>query len=466
VVLHSARRSSSNEWPIALRFLSLGGSNLVSRHSPEDGFSLYEKREELRRIIESKYFSNSPRKIRFLEFVAEQTFQGNSEKLNEYLIGAEVYGRGQEFDQQKDPIVRVQAHEIRRLLKKYYEEDGKSSVIRMNLPSGHYVPTFSRSAAEEVSEEAPTPPPLEPPTRAPNRLHLAITLSLALLCVVLVILLAVRSHTPAAAGQPAIAAATLPPNLDWFWHPFLPPAEAPVIVIPNHPLLRAAHDGDSPQTLAGGHEIPKESLPEFRDTIHFRELKRFVFVPSLTDFTAVGETLGVVRLCEMFFRTGDTCRVQPSRLVNFEEIRNGNAILLGGSQSWSGRVFLETEGFHLQGGVILNRNPQSGEQPVYKAEFDPVTNQLTRDYAIILMLPNEKKENRVLLIYGIYTQGSQAAIEYLIDPERMAALRKALAGLSADHTTIPPYFEVLLSTTVENGVPGTSSLVAIRKISN
>jgi hypothetical protein len=239
-----------------------------------------------------------------------------------------------------------------------------------------------------------------------------------------------------------------------------------VIVIPNHPLLRAAHDGDSPQTLAGGHEIPKESLPEFRDTIHFRELKRFVFVPSLTDFTAVGETLGVVRLCEMFFRTGDTCRVQPSRLVNFEEIRNGNAILLGGSQSWSGRVFLETEGFHLQGGVILNRNPQPGEQPVYKAEFDPVTNQLTRDYAIILMLPNEKKENRVLLIYGIYTQGSQAAIEYLIDPERMAALRKALAGLSPDHTAIPPYFEVLLSTTVENGVPGTSSLVAIRKISN
>ena len=238
-----------------------------------------------------------------------------------------------------------------------------------------------------------------------------------------------------------------------------------MIVIPNHPILRAAHDGDSPQTLAHGHEIPKSSLPEFRDTIHFRELKRFVFVSSLTDFTAVGETLGVVRLCEVFFKSGDTCRVQPSRLVNFEQIKNGNAILLGGSQTWSGRVFLDVEDFHLQSGVILNRKPQGGEKSVYMPEFDPVSNELTRDYALILMLPNEKKDNRVLLIYGIYTQGSQAAIEYLMNPDRMAELRKSLLAISPDHKTIPPYFEALITTTVENAVPGTSSLVAVRSIS-
>jgi hypothetical protein len=171
--------------------------------------------------------------------------------------------------------------------------------------------------------------------------------------------------------------------------------------------LRAAHDGDSAQTLAHGHEIPKSSLPEFRDTIHFRELKRFVFVPSLTDFTAVGETLGVVRLCEMFFKSGETCRVQPSRLVDFEQIKNGNAILLGGSQAWSGRVFLDVEDFHMQSGVILNRNPVAGEKPAYRPEFDPVSNQLTRDYALILMLPNENEANRVLLIYGIYMVGPE-----------------------------------------------------------
>ncbi|MGB8063922.1 MAG: hypothetical protein WCF26_18660 [Candidatus Sulfotelmatobacter sp.] len=174
--------------------------------------------------------------------------------------------------------------------------------------------------------------------------------------------------------------------------------------------------------------------------------------------------MGVVNLCEMFSSVGQKCLVQQSRLVNLDEIKEKNAILLGGNQAWSGRVFLNVEGFHFQSGVILNRNPEPGEQAVYKPEFDPVTNQLTRDYAVVLMLPNETKEKRVLLIYGIYTQGSQAAIEYLTNPTRMAELRTTLQNLSPDHKSIPSYFQLLLTTTVENAVPGKSSLVAVRII--
>lgn len=444
---------------------------MALKHSVEEEFSLFEKREELRRVLESKHFANSPKKIRFLEFVAEQTFCGNRDKLNEYLIGAEVYDRGPGFDQQKDPIVRVQAHEIRRQLKRYYEEEGQNSLIRIELPTGGYVPAFSRNAPSTVAEPAiadsqPVPENASSPSHFNsyrNQIQLSVIAVLALLCAVLGYFLMVRARwgVPPASRPEATA---LSANLDWFWHPFLPPADPPLIVIPNHPLLRAAHNGDSPQTIASGHEIPKASLPEFRDTIHFRELKRFIFVPSLTDFTAVGETLGVVEICEMFFKVGDDCRVHPSRLVNFEEIKNGNAILLGGSQSWSGRVFIEEEGFHMQSGVILNRKPLPGERPVYRPEFDPVTNQLTRDYALVLMLPNERQEQRVLLIYGIYTQGSQAAIEFLTNSEHMAELRQALLNVSSDHKTIPPYFQALLTTTVENAVPGTTSIVAVRTV--
>jgi hypothetical protein len=429
--------------------------------------SLFEKREELRRILESKHFASSPKKSRFLEFVSEQAFLGNGDKLNEYLIGVEVYDRGSEFNSQKDPIVRVQAHEIRRLLKKYYEEEGgKDSLIRVDLPPGAYVPVFGRSATEEVEDAEVT---TEAAASVPSRrswLHLALTLTLAAACIMLALLLVARGWRSGSAAQSVPAVTVLPEGLEWFWRPFLPPAEPPLIVIPNHPLLRAAHDGDSPQTLARGHEIPKVDLPEFRDTIHFRELKRFRFVPSVTDFTSVGETIGLVSLCQMFSNVGQKYRVQQSRLVNFEEIKGNNAILLGGNQSWSGRVFLNVEGFHFQSGVIVNTNPRPGEKSVYKPEFDPVTNQLTRDYALVLMLPNERSDDRVLLIYGIYTQGSEAAIEYLTNPERMRDLRKALMDLSPDHKTIPPYFQALLTTTVENAVPGNFSLVAVRSISN
>ena len=424
--------------------------------------SLFEKREELRRVLESRHFSNSPKKTRFLEFVSEQTFVGNGEKLNEYLIGVEVYERGVEFNPQRDPIVRVQAYEIRRLLKKYYEEEGKDSPIHMDLPSGHYVPLFTHTLDEEVAvDQRPSVPVL---VRRADRLPWVLAFSFAFLTLILAALL-LFGRLNRGTGQAKTSLGTLPENLEWFWQPFLPPFDPPLITIPNHPLLRAAHGGDSAQTLTTGHEIPKASLPEFRDTIHFHELKRFLFVPTLTDFTSVGETLGVVSLCEMFSSVGQKCQVQQSRLVNLDEIKAENAILLGGNQAWSGRVFLNPDGFRFQNGVITNNNPQPGEQAIYKPEFDPVTNQLRRDYALVLMLPNETGDRRVLLIYGIYTQGSQAAIEYLINPERMVELRKKLLELSSDHKTIPPYFQLLLSTTVENAVPGKSSLVAVRLVS-
>lgn len=427
--------------------------------NPDDELSIYEKREELRRILQSRYFSHSPRKTRFLTFVAEQSFQGNSGKLNEYLIGSEVYARGANFDQQKDPIVRVQAHEIRRLLKSYYEAEGRDSPLRMELPSGGYVPVFTRvPAALEPRPATPVSAPPAGPNRWP-RIHLGITVALAAACVAMAALLLVRPNAPRSAAPP-----TLPPELAWFWKPFLPPAAPPLIVIPNHPLLRAAHDGDSPVTVARGHEIPKSDLPEFRDTIHYHELKRFVFVPSVTDFTSVGETLGVIRLCEMLYRAGDSCPVQQSRLLSLEEIKNNNAILLGGNQAWSGRVFLNVDGFHFQSGVILNNKPQPGEQSVYRPEFDPVTNQLRRDYAVVLLLPNEQQDYRILLIYGIYTQGSQAAVEFLTNPAQMRRLREVLAALSPDHRTPPKYFQLLLTTVVENAVPGNTSIVAVRAI--
>ena len=412
--------------------------------------------------MESRLFANSPKKTRFLDFVAEQTLQGNGDQLNEYLIGVEVYERGVDFDPQKDPIVRVQAYEIRRLLKKYYEEEGKDNLVRMDLPSGHYLPIFARQEDPLQSAEEIGRSPSDAQAQAGSRVPLIAAIILGICCVVLGISLIASWNRPVPQAQ----IATLPESLTWFWRPFLPPNPAPLITIPNHPLLRAAHDGDSAQTLAGGHEIAKSSLPEFRDTIHFHELKRFIFVPSLTDFTSVGETLGVVRLCDMLYSVGQKCRVQQSRLVNLDEIKAENTILLGGNQAWSGRVFVNKEGFQFQSGVIFNHNPQSGEQAIYKPEFDPVTNQLIRDYALVLLLPTETKEKRVLLVYGIYTQGSQAAIEYLTNPVRMSELRKTLTATSPDHKSLPNYFQLLLTTTVENAVPGKASLVAVRNVAD
>jgi hypothetical protein len=46
----------------------------------------------------------------------------------------------------------------------------------------------------------------------------------------------------------------------------------------------------------------------------------------------------------------------------------------------------------------------------------------------------------------------------------MAELHLALLNLSSDHKTLPRFFQLLLTTTVENALPGKSWLVALRLI--
>lgn len=421
--------------------------------------SRYEVRDHLNRILHSRHFAKAKKKSHFLEFLCEQALSGRAEGVNEYMIGVDIYERSADFNPQEDSIVRVQAHEIRKSLVAYYGEEGREDRLRIDLPAGGYVPVFTLIDEKPPVAAQELAPLLEsaPVRRPPHRLVIVVAVCCSLLAGWILRDLAARSTT----GN---APARLPDGAAWFWQPFLPPAQPPLVVLPVHPLLRAAHGGDSPATWKRGQTIDKKRFPEFRDTIHFRELPEFRFVPNTTDFTAVGEALGLMNLSELLGGTGQKIHAKAGRLVDYEAVKGGNTILLGGNQSWSGRIFLYTNGFEFHNGVIFNKMPLPGEQEVYRPEFDPVTGNLSRDYGLVLMLPNERRYQRILLIYGIYTQGSQAAIEYVTNTERLAELRKALTERSPDHKSIPNYFQVLLSTSVEDYVPGKVSLVSTRII--
>ncbi len=120
----------------------------------------YEIRDQLRRILASKHFAKTRKRNRFLEFVCEQALLGNADKLNEYLLGVEVYGRGPDFNPQEDAIVRVQASDIRKSLRDYYADEGKSDPWRIDLPPGHYIPLFARGQGSQPVS-IPAPPPQE-----------------------------------------------------------------------------------------------------------------------------------------------------------------------------------------------------------------------------------------------------------------------------------------------------------------
>lgn len=97
---------------------------------------------QLERILASNVFRQADRLKRFLSFTVNETLAGRGERLKEFVIGIEVFGKGPGFDQRSDPIVRVQARRLRSQLARYYREEGQSDEILIELPKGGYTPVF------------------------------------------------------------------------------------------------------------------------------------------------------------------------------------------------------------------------------------------------------------------------------------------------------------------------------------
>jgi tetratricopeptide (TPR) repeat protein len=106
----------------------------------------------LDRIVSSETFVRSDRLCRFLRFVVARTLDGRGDDLKEYLLGVEVCDKGPAFDPRLDSCVRVDARRLRTKLEEYYAREGMGESVRIGLPKGSYIPTFSLVVRDSVPE--------------------------------------------------------------------------------------------------------------------------------------------------------------------------------------------------------------------------------------------------------------------------------------------------------------------------
>jgi tetratricopeptide (TPR) repeat protein/TolB-like protein len=116
-----------------------------------------EVRTELERVLSHALFCNSIRLCSFLRYIVEETIAGRAASIKEYTIGDRVYRRGAEYNPKADAIVRVEAGRLRGKLKKYYAGPGSGDQIRIDLPSGAYVPVFTARSAKEGEDTVVSP---------------------------------------------------------------------------------------------------------------------------------------------------------------------------------------------------------------------------------------------------------------------------------------------------------------------
>lgn len=112
-------------------------------------------RAQLERIVTSPQLEASPSLCRLLRFVVDETLNGKGGSLKEYSLGTQVFDRGEAFDPRMDPIVRVQARNLRTRLAQYYSGPGEADPIIIELPKRTYVPVFHpRTEHPQMQESA------------------------------------------------------------------------------------------------------------------------------------------------------------------------------------------------------------------------------------------------------------------------------------------------------------------------
>jgi hypothetical protein len=117
-----------------------------------------EKRQALTQVLESVTFLRASQVRNFLRYICEMEFAGRGETLHEYLIGVEALGRPTAYSTDEDSTVRRRAYALRRKLEQVYAGELATAKIRIDVPKGSYLPTFSRNEIARARRVEPSEP--------------------------------------------------------------------------------------------------------------------------------------------------------------------------------------------------------------------------------------------------------------------------------------------------------------------
>ncbi len=449
-----------------------------------------QKIEQLEKVLHSRTLQNSENLKAFLRFVVEKTLANEDVQLKEYTIATEVFGRRSDYDPRIDSVVRVQAGRLRTKLQEYYTAEGKNDQIIIDLPKGHYHPVFSCphpeprqdiSATRAVTTEGlagnghPALPLAEGQTQVekvgPQSRARVVPLVLGGLVIVLAVaVVALYSSNRTLRSQARI----LDPSINTqdfkaVWGPFVDDADSPLLVLSNPTVYRFLNDADPSSLERRAIQLNPEQTrllldaPEFKGQYTGGESPRLI--PSLGMYTGMGEAVGVYRLTDLLRASDKTILLRQSRQVSAADLKYRNVILLGSIyvNEWSRRLPTVENFVYTFSATIENRDPLPGEEKEYKPQFNEQTGAMSVDYALITVKPNVSGEHAVMTLAGIFSEGTEAAAEFVTTRNHLNLLGQRLRQLGGNNAP-PKYYQALLKVEVENGTPTTITLLSLRAL--
>jgi hypothetical protein len=452
-----------------------------------------EKLAQLDKILQGRTLHGSESLKAFLRFIVDKTTENSESQLKEYVIATEVFGRGKGFDSRTDSVVRVQAGRLRVKLHEYYSTEGKDDPIIIDLPKGHYTPVFSYAQksgdqsdnGQPITASRLTRPSLPSqadavaldalrtiePRISPNRTWQTAALGFASLTV-LFAALAYYYWEKSAELSSSIAVGKLD-GAGWYnttelreveplWGEILRSPE-PVLVVYSNTLFKGtAEEGmkllkplDAPGSSLGSPIIPQSEPGQNKQ-------------PVLELYTGIGEVMGSYFLGDFLAKMRHASRVKRSLLLTWDDLKTENIVVLGSpAENLFLRDLPQKQDFIFKPNLsnpddkgkkdfgIVNTRPQQGERQYYFAKQDgPSRSQISEDYAVVSLLQGLDAKNRLLILAGITTLGTQASVEYVTKSDYIRDLIKNLnVAPPGAPPKLPSNYQVLIKVKVNGGVP-------------
>jgi hypothetical protein len=403
--------------------------------------SAEEFRPLLDRILNSRHFASSGRRKKFLGVVADYYLNGRADQLNEFCLACEVFGFDEHYDPAGNAGVRVCAHDVRKRLKEYFNNEGSDERLVVQIPPGAYKPVFM-----ERVRSSPPPPPAPAGLAAPRRRWVWAVAVVAVLVVVGVGMFFLRLK---AASERAPSA---------LWKPLMEGDGPVLVVMSNPPLFQFLWASDPVRSKQDLIPLGKAALAAIERQLgaNANRLPYLVFSPE--DYTGMGEAMGLMHLTRFFAQAGREMLVKQSRTAGTEDFKNHHVVLVGGplSNEWAPRS--ESLDFDLAGNFVLNRKPLPGEEKEYRLAVEAVSGQPTTDWAVITVAPGIAPGRTVMMLAGIRGEGTQAAAEFITDRRYSEQLQRRL------RPNAPAFFQALLRVDVKKWQPAAISLVSVHRL--
>jgi hypothetical protein len=398
---------------------------MVPAHSRSEA-KPHELLPQIDRIAKSSAFAGSEILRGLLEFLSKAAVERPGQSIREAEIAAAVLSR-RDFDARVDSGVRVHTARLRARLAEYYLGEGVGDPIMIEIPKRSYQLLYwNRHLPAAAAEQSPLKK-----TVGLERWRRLAPSAVALAACGLALFAWTGRHRAAP-----------PPELKTFWSPFLDSDQKPMVVFANSRFTGSAATGLRPLDIG--------AQPS---------------TPAVDDYTGVGEVAGVHRLTQLFASFDREIHLKRSPLVTWDDARQQNLILVGGPET--NAVLAALPHSHRFCFTVVSdsaRGPHSAiedlKAPVGGPRYYSNSGRPYQfDHAVIALTADSPPRHPVLSLAGTTTMGTQAAVEYVTDPDNLknliAALRFRRGGM--------PSFEALLKVSLREGVPVNTEILAAER---